>query len=121
MRFWSGGVTIVVRNNSSRPLALLSVTVAVGELRMQRAFVTFPAVAYAPEKGEAVTVFAEGVEDIGPAAITPRTYREWHGADSAVLLERMLMPGDEVEVTIPFIPYPHLGEGVHATAKLMRV
>jgi hypothetical protein len=116
-----GGMTIVVRNNSRRPLALLSVTVAVGELRMQRAFVTFPAVAYAPEKGEAVTVFAEGVEEIGPAAITPRTYRKWHGTDSAVLLERMLMPGDEVEVTMDFTPCPHLGDRVTATAELIYV
>ncbi|RKY29183.1 MAG: hypothetical protein DRP79_01185 [Planctomycetota bacterium] len=116
-----GGVTIVVRNNSSRPLALLSVTVAVGELRMQRAFVRFPAVAYAPEKGEAVTVFAEGVEDIAHAAREPLRYSRRLGNSSGALLERMLMPGDEVKVTMDFTPYPHLGDRVTATAELIHV
>lgn len=116
-----GSVEIVVRNNSRHPLALLSVTLAVGELRMQRAFAAFPRVIYDAAKGEAATAVAEGVEEIGPAARMPARYSRRLGNSSGVLLEHMLMPGDEIRVTMPFTPYPHLGGRVTAAVELIRV
>ncbi len=116
-----GEITVVVRNDSRNPLGLLAVTLAVGELRMQRSFATVLQVAYDPEKGEAVTVSAQSQKDITQSPGTPRRHFEWRGDSSGVLLEHMLMPGDEVEVTVPFTPYPHLGDRVTATAELIRV
>jgi hypothetical protein len=82
---------------------------------------SFPNVAFDIEKGEAATAFVEGVEDIGPAAAMPLKYVQWVGKSEGVLIEHILLPGDEITVKFDVTPYPATGNSVRATAELIPV
>lgn len=114
-------VTVLLKNNSDRPLGLLSVKLAVGELRIPQDFCAYPRVAYDAEKGEARTAFVEGVEDIGPAAMMPLKYINEVGQSDAVIIPRILMPGDEITVDFNVTLYPKRGNKTAATAELIEI
>jgi predicted RecA/RadA family phage recombinase len=114
-----GSVTVVIKNNTNRPVGLVSVQLAVGELRLEKTFTNFPKVTYDENAGQATTVFAEGVEDIGPEARMPLKYVQWVGPSDGVLIERVLLPGDEMTVPFDVTPYPKMGDRAAATAELI--